>query len=195
MNLPGERTISAGDTPVTETGTPIVEQAPWRIEVSRAGGDGRVTNAQKQAVARQEAGVTSLVQEVYDALLLERSKVDSVITERFIEGAGTAFVRATRGVLPAADELRLQKRIARIGIDVNGADRAAARVRIVVGARKGGTKALALNTSTLWLERDERGWQVIAYEIDQRPFEPKRSQDAKHGKAKKGAGKKGGNEK
>lgn len=189
LNLPGERMISPG-IPTTPAGTPIVKQAPWRFEVSPAGAIGRVSKSQKAAVARQKVGVTALVQEVYDTLLLERSALAKVVDRRFAANAGPAFLRSTKSILPTADELKLQRRIARIGIDVNGASRAAARVRILVSATEGARKALALNTATLWLERGERGWRVLAYEVDQRPFQPGKSKDA--GKRAKGNGGKGG---
>ena len=191
VNLPSDRVISPG-TPVTESGTPIVEQAPWSIEVSPAGATHRVSKAQKAAVVRQKAGVTALVQEVYDALLLERAALQKVADERFAGEAGAAFIRASKGILPAADELKLERRTARIGIDVNGARRAAARIRIRVSATKGGREAVALNTATLWLERNQKGWRVFAYEIDQRPFTPKadKGPGKNKGKHEKG-GKKG----
>ena len=189
LNLPGERMISPG-TPVTETGTPIVEQAPWTFEVSPAGSTSRISKAQRAAIARQKAGVTALVQEVYDALLFERDALTKVAADRFAGDAGAAFIRASKGILPAADELKLERRSARIGIDVNGASRAAVRIRIRVSATEGGREALALNTATLWLERNEKGWRVFAYEIDQRPFTPKAHKGG--GKTSKGGAKKGG---
>lgn len=184
LNLPGERVISPG-VPTTPTGTPIVEQAPWRFEVTAAGVNGRISKSERKAVARQEAGVTALVQEVYDALLLDRSALSEVVDARFTEVAGTAFTRATKGILPDADALKLERRRAHIGIDVNGASRAAARVRILVSANSGAREAVALNTATLWLERDDRGWRVIAYELDQRPFHPKKKNGPKHKGGKK----------
>ena len=189
VNLPSDRVISPG-TPVTESGTPIVKQAPWDFEVSPAGATHRISKAQRAAVGRQKAGVTALVQEVYDALLLERSALEQVANERFAGEAGAAFIRASKGILPAADELKLERRSARIGIDVNGARRAAARIRIRVSATKGGREAIALNTATLWLERNQKGWHVFAYDIEQRPVTPKA--DKGPGKADKGKGKKGG---
>jgi hypothetical protein len=191
LSLPGERVISPG-TPVTESGTPIVEQAPWSFEVSPAGSTSRISKAQRAAVVRQKAGVTALVQEVYDALLFERAALTKVADERFAGDAGAAFIRASKGILPAADELKLERRSARIGIDVDGANRAAARIRIRVSATKGGREALALNTATLWLERSEKGWRVFAYEIDQRPFTPKPNEGSGKGsKGSKPGGKKG----
>lgn len=191
QNLPGERVISPG-TPTTPSGTPIVEQAPWRIEVAPAGATGRISKSQRAAVARQKVGASALVQEVYDALLLDQGSLTKVVDGRFTEEAGAAFVRASKGILPAADELKLKRRIARVGIDVNGANRAAARVRIKVSATDGGREAIALNTATLWMERGERGWFVIAYEVDQRPFHPKghKAHNGAKGKHQKG-GKKG----
>ena len=155
-------------TPAT-IAAPGVTQADWDVNAFPAGGDG-VGELSKKATERykaQRAPLASLIHDVYDALFLSPAGTKRVIQHRFAADAARQALASKIGLPSGVEEVQITKRLARVGIHVQGATRAAARVAIAGTATKNGRKARFEHNSVLWLERDKGEWKVIAFDVTQ----------------------------
>ena len=163
------RTTPTSD-PVGSVAAPGVAQADWELKVFPAGvaGSKGLTKKVKARIAAQRTPLNALVTEVYDALFLEPGRAEAVIRDRFSRDAGRAL-GSKIGLPKGADDVQIKRRIARVGIHVQGATRAAARVTVTGLATVKNRKVRFEHSASLWLERSHRAWKVIGYDVIQGP--------------------------
>ena len=155
---------------------PSIVQAPWRVVAKPLATLGKPTKKQKRAMAVLRPKVAATVRDLYDALTISRANVRTATNEAMTVPAA----RALRSRLPVPESLRRIKttrRAAEIGIDLKSQARAAAKVTIAFQAEKGKDQLAYSHNGTLWLERTPKGWQVIAFDLDQKlKQKPKKGQ-------------------
>jgi len=159
-------------TPPTEEPSPppAIEQAPWRIETVRAGGGGGLTQADTRRLRSRKPELRALVTDLYDALFLQPERRARALRVHLAPRARRAFAALERVGAPAkAVQLRTLRRRARIGIDTHSTRRAAASVTLRLTGRVGGRRFRTEHVATLWLERSQGRWRVIAFDVRQRP--------------------------
>lgn len=148
---------------------PAVEQAPWRFEYSAEGRFGKLSKAQRDRYAAQKEKVAALLTTIYDGIFLEPSRLERAIRDSFSSDAARSL--DTKGlVFPnTATDVKATRRWARIGLDAQGADFAVGRVKVVAAASVADRPVKVEHRSTLWLERANGDWKVIAFDVEQGP--------------------------
>lgn len=187
MDLPGERLLSPGVGEETSTQSQGLPQATWRIKTHPAGVVDKVTKAQAARIKQQSPQVGSLVKKVYDAILLHPGRLPSALAENFTPAAAAAL-RRSGVVAPEAGVISTTKRRAQIGIQAAGGPTLAiATVSLEATFAERPERAWD-HRATLWMQRGKSGWQVVAFEVDQRPQQAlggsKPDNDAKNGRHK-----------
>lgn len=159
---------SAAEPDVPAATTPDIPQAKWKIKAHPSGNLGKITKRQAKRVRAQRRPVSKLVAEVYDALFLDPARREEVLKARLLPRAARAIGNKA-GVPEGAGEVRTKVRKADIGIDVDGARRAAAKVKVRAEGVAGRRKFEIVHRATLWLERSRGKWKVIAFSLRQKP--------------------------
>lgn len=173
------------------------QQADWQIRTYVLGGR-YVKGAPKTAPQEVEQDLTATVTEIHDALFLRPSRLDAVTKKYFSSAASKAFGKTKIGIPKNADEVQTTHRVARIGVDAAGTDRAVAQVQVAAEGKAGSQTFRSATESRLFLEKTDSGWKVIGYEVNQRPGDPfdkdekKKKGDGKQGDSKKKNKKDGG---
>jgi hypothetical protein len=167
---------------------PEAQQAPWVIETFPAGAISKIGKADRALVENRAAAVEGIVKDVYDAELMDPASLPKVLGRSFTNRAAESFAKAGLGVPKGASDVRSTTRRARIGVDIVGGRAAAADVKIsLVGAMKG-EKLKITQRATLWMQRDERHWRVVGYDVRQGPTPAHRSSAGKSQKGRSGRG-------
>ena len=156
------------------TSAPAAEQAPWKIKTFPAGALTKLGKGDRALVDKRAAAVEGIVQDVYDAELLKPQNLRKVLDHAFTRPAAASFAKSGLGVPKGASDVRSTKREARIGVNVAGGRTAAADVTIALVGELKGEKLKITQHSTLWMERVERHWRVVGYDVKQGPT-PKRA--------------------
>lgn len=177
-----------GDTaaPPVEIPEAVIEQVEWKVKAFPAGVTGKLTKAQKTAVARHEVRAGGPVMETVNAMVFEPDALGALAGRSATEGAARALARAK--LVPAGiKDVKVIRRVARIGIDVAGTERAAARFAVgFKGSLKGEQVRLNL-TGAFWLERYTDGWKIVAFEGESKPYRaPDKSKGPDKNKKRKG---------
>lgn len=154
-----ERTVAA----------PAVEQAEWRVEYTAQGRFGKLTKAQRERYATQKKNVATLVQSFYDGIFLEPAQLDKVLKGSFSAAAANSIHPDKLGFPEGATEVKTIKRSAHVALDAQTSDYAIGRIAVVAEAGVGGRTVDIEHESTLWLERVDTGWKVIAFDLEQGP--------------------------
>ena len=165
------------------------EQAAWQISTYVIGGR-YVQGAPKTAPQAVERELSDVITQIHDALFLRPSRLDAVTKKFFSSAAAKVFAKTKIGIPKNADEVQTTHRLARIGIDAAGTNRAAALVQIAAKGKAGSQRFRSSAESKLFLEKTDSGWKVIGYEVDQRPGNPFGKDNGKKGDGKKGDDKK-----
>lgn len=159
-NLPTFETGSSGEAPPAASRLP---QAAWVVSFAPLKGE-----ALKGSAAEDELEDVGIVlQDVYDALWLDRSRLSQVIGARFAPSAASAMRTSTAGA-PEGGQISIQSRRARIGIQIGGGRRAIAVVKVKALAHNDVSTVELKQRSTMWLEKKAGGWRVIAFDINQK---------------------------
>ena len=156
-------------TPDHPVAAPAVEQADWRLEYTAEGRFGKLTEAQKARYAAQKEKVAVLVQSVYDGIFLEPSRLKDVLKSSFSAAAADSIHTDKLGFPNGATEVRTTKRRAHVALDAQTADFAIGRIEVVAEAKVNDRTVDVAHRSTLWLERADAGWKVIAFDLEQGP--------------------------
>jgi hypothetical protein len=148
---------------------PALPQAKWEVNTFPAGGAGvgKLNKREKAAVRAQRERLSSLVKDVFDAVFLTPSEVRSVLKQRFTPLAARSLLGSRIGLPDKTSNVQIKKRSARVGIHVDSARRAAAKVAIAGKGMNRGRKVRFSHDATLWLERKKGAWKVIAFDVKQ----------------------------
>ena len=170
LYLPTRATIDTSGGPAT-IAAPGVVQAAWDVKAFPAGGAGvdRLTKTDKKHIAAQREPLAALITHLYDALFLQPDRLEGVLRTSFTAPAAKRAASAKLGLPARASEVRTKRRVARVGIHMQGATRAAARVVVAGRAVVQGRAAKFKHEATLWLERNRKTWKVIAFDVIQGP--------------------------
>ena len=158
--------LTAPEHPVA---APASQQVPWDVEFTPRGRSGKITKDVKGRYDTQKARAAVVVQGVYDALFLQPSQLDDLIKRTFTEDAARSIDTRKLGLPPAATEVTTITRHAEVGVDVETADFAVAQVKVVATAGLEERDVKVEHRSTLWLERNDNTWKVIAFDLKQGP--------------------------
>jgi hypothetical protein len=143
---------------------PDIPQATWEARVFPAGVLGKPSKTQKELVKRERSEVVAAVTDVYEALILAPGSLDD-LSGTALSPAAAKALRSSRLVLPdGMKDVATTKRTARIGIQVEGGRRAAAKVAVWYSGRIKEKPVKVLQRSTLWLEAAGKRWLVIAFD-------------------------------
>jgi hypothetical protein len=169
------------DSPADRPRTQTIDQADWKVTLTRAGAGGRLPKRARERLQAQRPRLRSVVRSASDAMFLEGGKAAS---SYFYGPAHGAFRRSGAGVPRGASGVRTLRRTARIAIQGTTARRAAAAITMVARGSVKGRDFRLHHRSQLWLERTKKGWKVIAFDIEQRPMplgknrsKPKKEED------------------
>ena len=166
--LPMRESVIPPEAPVT-VADPALPQAKWEVNTFPAGGAGvgKLNKREKAAVRAQRERLSSLVKDVFDAVFLTPSEVRSVLKQRFTPLAARSLLGSRIGLPDKTSNVQIKKRSARVGIHVDSARRAAAKVAIAGKGMNRGRKVRFSHDATLWLERKKGAWKVIAFDVKQ----------------------------
>jgi hypothetical protein len=168
------------------TAAPEEDQAPWKIETFPAGAIAKIGKADRALVENRAAAVEGIVKDVYDAELMDPGTLPKVLDRSFTSKAAESFAKAGLGVPKGASDVRSTTRKARIGVDILGGRAAAADVKIsLVGDLKGDTLKIT-QRATLWMQRDQKHWRVVAYDVKQGPTPARHASEGKRHKGRAG---------
>jgi hypothetical protein len=167
---------------------PEAQQAPWKIETFPAGAIARIGKADRALAENRAAAVEGIVKDVYDTELMDPAKLPKVLDRAFTARAAESFAKAGLGVPKGATDVRSTSRRARIGVDIGGGRAAAADVKISLVGDLKGEKLEITQRATLWMQRDQRHWRVVGYDVKQGPTPAHRSNAGKSQKGRSGRG-------
>ena len=159
------------------TAAPAAEQAPWVIEIFPAGAISKIGKADRALVEKRADVVQGIVKDVYNAELMDPTRLRNVLDRSFTPKAATSFAKAGLGVPKGATDVRSTTRRARIGVDIVGGRAAAADVKISLVGELKGDKLELTQHATLWMQRDQRHWRVVGYDVRQGPTPTRGSKD------------------
>lgn len=146
---------------------PRIPQARWKMAAFAAPNPGVPTNRQRKAVKRVTPQVKETVQDLYDALTVSRRQF-SKVARRLLPADARKSLRGRPLVPFKLTRIQTLKREARIAIDLKTRAAASAKVTLRFRARSGKKRVMVAHNGTLWLERSKKGWQIIAFDLDQR---------------------------
>lgn len=156
---------------------PRNEQPAWKINVSVEGRLGKLTAADKAAFNKARPMVVSLVENLYDSVFLNTGSLDEIVATTFTKPAATSIKETKLGLPADATDVTIIRRAAAIGLEATGSRHAAAEVTVIAKGAVDGTPVAVRHASTLWLERQDGDWKVIAFEVTQGPFSRSKSPD------------------
>ena len=148
---------------------PAIEQAPWKVTRTIEGKPGKLSDAQKKTIEARGAGAIGLVKNVFDGIFLEPGTLDDVVKNDFSADAAHSLNARHLGFPDGSTDVKTLARQARVGIDGSHVKFATAAVNIVATADTGNKLVKVAQHATLWIERDGAQWQVIAFDVQQRP--------------------------
>ena len=157
---------SGTDLPIA---APAVDQAPWKIQYSAEGRFGKLSKAQRESYANQKENVAGVLTSIYDAVFIEPSQLDDVINASFSRDAARSLTAKDLSFPTGATEVTTTRRRANIGLAADNADFAIGKVTVFAEAKVGERRLEVEHHSTLWLERADGDWKVIAFDVEQGP--------------------------
>ena len=170
-------------------GAPVVmEQAPWRIQTYGTGGGAKLSKQQRGRLHAQRGPIARLVKDLHAALFLDPTARKRIVDRVFTSSAARPFLSARPGLLGDAETVKTVWRRARIGIQADGARRAAGTVAIVARIDRGEDAVRLGYRSDLYFEKSKGRWKVVAFEIDQKRLSGKQDRRRDSADKKKGHG-------
>jgi hypothetical protein len=148
---------------------PEVVQPDWRMDVSVEGREGRLSKADKTAFNNARPSVATLIEDVYDGIFLEPGTLKDVVAQTFTKAAAASLPKDL-GFPAGVSNVEILRRRANVGIEARGARHAAAEITVAAEGIVNEKSVRLLHDATLWLEREEGEWNVIAFEVTQRPL-------------------------
>ena len=165
------------------------EQGEWRVTSYSIGGK-NPTGKHGKPPKTQAKSLETLVRRWHDSVYLFPAQLRSDTQRYFTDDAARAMRSSSLGLPGSAAEVETKKRSARIGIEADGAKRAAAVVDIVATGDSAKGAFRVRSETHLWFERQGSKWKVIAFDVDQEPL-PLETKRGGKGDAKGGPGKGG----
>ncbi len=158
--------LTASDYPVA---APDVEQAAWEVDYSSTGGFGQVSKQAKARYSTEKMRVGDAVTDIYDGIFLTPATLPEVIKRSFTIDAARSIDVKKLGFPAGASDVTTTTRAVEIALDATTARFAVSEVTIVAEASVENRVVEIKHQSTLWLERMEGTWKVVAFEVEQGP--------------------------
>lgn len=178
----------APEAPPGSVAAPRIEQARWEIRAQPVGTLSRPSKKARQRFQAQRKPLGETVRDIYNSVFLAPSSAPGVVRRSFTQRAAAALGRLKVGLPARAEGVRMKRRTAALAIDMAGAARATAKVRLVAKATVGGERVALKHVAALYLTRQGRGWTVFAFEIDQGPWEREHEKARHRGDKERGKG-------
>lgn len=141
------------------------QHAAWEFSFTRPRLQGRAERASSSA---ERSALRSSLEELYHALLLDRAALNDVLRTTFARSAADALRKAKTGWPAGVGGVEITKRSADIGIQVQGGRRAIAVVAWNGRGLLDERPLMLRHRSTMWLEKTDGRWRVIAFDITER---------------------------
>lgn len=168
IDFPGKHVLSGGGEEGGVVPEAAVPQAPWSIKAYPAGVTDKVTKDQAKVLEKRRPEVIALVKRVYDALFVHPGRLAGTLDENFSADAAAALRRSSAAISEPGT-VATTFRSAQIGVQAGGGSRLAVASVTVRAARSDPEAAPLRHKATLWMERRNGGWKVIAFDVDQGP--------------------------
>lgn len=160
----------SGSTPAPRERVVTVarDQAPWQITLGAKVMGRSAKGAGGAGISAERSAIAASVAEVYDAVFLD-GDVDSALTSHFTPEAARRLAASDIGWPEDATRISLRKRKARVALQFDSGRRGVATVKIAGRALVDGERMRIFHRSTLWLEKSEGRWTIIAFDATQFP--------------------------
>lgn len=155
--------------PGDSSAAPASDQAKWKVDYTSARRYGKLSKAQQARYAAQREKATVLVQDLYDGIFLEPARLPGIVKGSFTTDASRSFEAKGLGFPNGAQEVKTTKRTVNLALDATTASTAIGRVTVAAKANLDNKVVRVEHESTLWMERNENGWRVIAFDVRQNP--------------------------
>ncbi|HEX2196057.1 MAG TPA: hypothetical protein VHJ76_03945 [Actinomycetota bacterium] len=149
------------------TGDAAIPQAAWEIKAYPAPGAEGITEADKEAFAREREPVVDSIRGLYEALFLKPDAVERTVRATLTPAAADVLASSRIGLHDKVEDVRTTTRFVRVGIQVDGGRRAAAVVRVEARALRNSSPIRVWHRARLWMEKDDGKWKVVAFEAEQ----------------------------
>lgn len=159
---------SPSPVPLQQAAETARAHSPWRVTLSKKAMAARPGSSLRADLVDERAAVAGAIQGVYDALFLH-GDVDAAARKYFAPAAGRELRKSSFGWPAEAARVFLKKRKVRIALQFDGGRRGVATVKLAGRARVEGDRLRIFHRSTLWLEKTDGRWRVIAFEAIQHP--------------------------
>lgn len=163
-------------------------QARWKIGVNPAGSLGKPSRKEMKEVSRAKPKVKRLVTDTFDALLLVPRRYHQVVRRYFVHPAASTLLSTKLAPPSGARHVSTKMRRALIGVQVPGAHRAAAKVKVRAKAKLHGRPVKWSEAATLWLDKEHGHWRVLGFSLDQAPIGTGHHKTGKHHRSGGGKG-------
>lgn len=159
-------TVGGGAAPVA----PAVEATiPWKTVTTPVSMHRPLDKTQRARFEAQRQKLRATVQDLVDASILEPSTLGAVARTSMTASAATAFRKAAPLVPQKATEVEVVRRTGSIGVQAPEFKAAAARMKVTMRGLVSGRPVKWRNNMTLWLERDDNKWRVLAFDLERVP--------------------------
>jgi hypothetical protein len=152
----------------TSTAPPL-HQAKWRVHTFPRGIANHVSKRNRRTAERQGARAARGIKAVYNAVFLDPSVANRAVRAHFESGAARAFLRAGTGPPRRTQRVQITFRAMHIGVETGRSRRAIATVTVYMKGSRRSNRIKIKHESTLWLERVDRDWKVLAFRAHQHP--------------------------
>ena len=160
----------SGQVQLGEAGERGVEdQADWKFKAKTIGGK-HPSGKHPAPPEKETQAVEQLVRDWNDALILSPGQFGDATKKYFAPPAGNAVSSSDYGLPKSANNVKTTKRSAKIAIEADGAKRAVVYVSIIARGQSDEGEFRTGSNSTLWLERTGSKWNVIAFDVNQKPL-------------------------
>ncbi len=149
---------------------PAVEAiTSWVTTAAPVGMHRRLDKGQRARFEAQRERVRATVQGLVDASIFEPSGLAAAARTSMTARAATAFRNAPPLVPAKATAVEAIRRSGRIGIQAPAFKTAAATMKVTMRGLVAGRSVKWRNEITLWLERENKTWRVLAFDVERAP--------------------------
>lgn len=159
-----------GDDPAEDGRRRGAAQARWEVTSDVSGRFGDLGPRARKELRARRRELVRVVREVYAAAWLRPRAERRVVRARFGRRAARAFLESRLGP-PDDERVRTTRRVLELDVAADDPRRGAARVAIVARVGDHARGRRVRHRATLWLERHDGRWRVIAFDALERSIE------------------------
>lgn len=149
---------------------PAVEATtPWDTAITPVGTHRSLDKAQRARFEAQRPKLRATVEGLVDASILEPSTLGGIARTSMTASAAKAFRDAAPLVPQKATAVEVVRRTGSIGMQAPVFKAAAARMKVTMRGIVSDRTVKWRTNLTLWLERDDNAWRVLAFDLERVP--------------------------